>query len=177
MGIWLCVLHVGEPALAQYRSFSPSRSEFWALSAMLTWSLHYTIPLQVHLGSQISGIPCPEGQSLFPGSAWASSSAPLSSSLGLSRLPAHSLVSPRGASGSCLASVAVECVCAAGWGFLFTQVKLSLGAGIRSDWKAGDREHLSSSPGPLNTGPGLLVWMTLQVFRRNTFQVPTPNSP
>ena len=77
--------------------------------------------------------------------------------LGLSRLPAHSLVSPRGASGSCLASVAVECVCAAGWGFLFTQVKLSLGAGIRSDWKAGDREHLSSSPGPLNTGPGLLV--------------------
>lgn len=35
---------------------------------MLTWSLHYTIPLQV-FRSQISGIPCPEGQSLFPGSA------------------------------------------------------------------------------------------------------------
>lgn len=172
MGIWLCVLHVGEHALAQYRCFSPSRSEFWGLSAMLTWSLHYTIPLQVHLRSQISGIPCPEGQSLFPGS-----SAPLSSSLGLSRLPAHSLVSPRGASGSCLASVAVEWVCATGWGFLLMQVKLSLGAGIRLHWQAGDREHLSSSPGPLNTGPGLLVWMTLQVSRRNTFQVPTQNSP
>lgn len=69
---------------------------------MLTWSLHYTIPLQVHLRSQISGIPCPEGQSLFPGS-----SAPLSSSLGLSRLPAHSLVSPQG----CQLQLSCKCGC------------------------------------------------------------------
>lgn len=49
------------------------------------------------------------------------------------------------------------CCRLAGWGFLFMQVKLSLGAGIRPGWKVGDREHLSSSPRPPNTGPGLLV--------------------
>ena len=178
-----CVLHVRNPALAQVLPLFKERilSNQW--NVHLELSLHQ--PHLVPLGSQRSGIFCLEGFSLLPRSAWVCHSTcfiffpggewlPVCSLLGV-RVPGWlygemwlwtQFVLPAGVSHSCMGRFHP------GWSQGWEEMEqASGGVGV------GGEGHLNSGPRAPNTRASLLILKDLQVFRRNTSQAPTQESP